>query len=553
MIMISTLSRVVKPLLGILIYTFSFVPAEAQTGQTLSVSPALYDLAVSPGQQLESSIRVINPNPYDLTVYLEVVNFRPRGEGGDGQFIPIGPSDTLTKATLAEWFALSAEPISIPQGTAVEVPFKVVVPGDASPGGHFAAILVGTRPLTDESDRSKIQTNQIISSLFFVRVAGEVIESGMIREFTTTDNVYSRPQAEFLLRFENRGNVHLQPQGEIKIINMWGKERGTIPINQYSNFGNVLPDSIRQYRLVWSGEWSHLDIGRYTAVITLAYGLDERRFVSSEITFWVLPLGIIAQVTLGVLVFITLLIWLMRWYVKRMLRQAGVDLSTLKANRPLQISGLERNSQALPRFDLRTRIDWWRSRLVSALENLLSNSAVTPRFRERLALWHNFLRETKLWYAIVAIGLLVGLGLYLMFNLAGRADHRPYTVGYLNSDQTIEVNSEEIIYNQLRADQATATTSPTENNYPITIINRSGTPGLGAKARLHLEAAGYQVSSLRADFSDVSSRTVVIAPTTLSEAALEVSALFDSAPVSLIEEQATDEIIIYLGSEAFTE
>ena len=31
--------------------------------------------------------------------------------------------------------------------------------------------------------------------------------------------------------------MHIQPQGDIKIFNMWGQERGVIPVNRQTMFG----------------------------------------------------------------------------------------------------------------------------------------------------------------------------------------------------------------------------------------------------------------------------------------------------------------------------
>ena len=72
-----------------------------------------------------------------------------------------------------------------------------------------------------------------------------------------------------------------------------GQERGIIPINQASQFGNVLPESIRKFTFTWKGEWSVSDIGRYTAMATLAYGSEERQFASAKTYFWVIPVKLL--------------------------------------------------------------------------------------------------------------------------------------------------------------------------------------------------------------------------------------------------------------------
>ncbi len=311
----------------ILLLLFFFVPvyAQAQDSITLSISPTLYDMSAEPGQEWRSNLKVINVNKFDLTVYAEVVNFAPQGEGGDGRFFPVDPTES-DGSSLAEWFTITHEAIVIPREKTVEVPFSVKVPDNASPGGHFAAILVGTKPPETTPGQAKLQTAQVVTSLFFAKVAGDVIESGTIREFTTNKSIFSSPEATFTLRFENKGNVHLKPQGDIKIYNMWGEERGAIPINQYTNFGNVLPNSIRKFLLTWKGEWSASDIGRYTAVATLGYGTDEKQFTSSKTIFWVLPIKLLSAIIISWILFFVLVTWLVRVYVKQMLSMAGIGV-----------------------------------------------------------------------------------------------------------------------------------------------------------------------------------------------------------------------------------
>ena len=111
--------------------------SEAQERLSFSVSPTIFDMTANPGQSWRSTVRIINANPYDLTVYVDVVNFVPKGEGGVPRFIPKEESDELS-TSLAHW--ITSEPsMTIPAEKTVEFPFTITLPDNASPGGHFAA------------------------------------------------------------------------------------------------------------------------------------------------------------------------------------------------------------------------------------------------------------------------------------------------------------------------------------------------------------------------------------------------------------------------------
>lgn len=315
------------PVTGELVYAQS---------QSISVTPPLFQLSIEPGDIWQSSVRVVNPNDFPLTVYAEVVNFAPDGEGGQGKFLPILNDDESHSISLAEWIEVPEGPHIIPSGQTRDVTFFVDVPKDAPPGGHFAAILISTEPPRDDQGPVAVSTTQTVTSLFFVRIEGDVLEKALIREFSVLPRSIEMPYAEFSLRFENKGNVHVQPRGSIRIYNMWGKERGVIPINSDSHFGNVLPESIRDFRFSWTGERSLADIGRYRAEASLAFGENGSQTVLDETSFWVLPIRG-ALITVGVIALIFMsIVWMIRLYIRRMLMLAGIDpdVSRSTKNRP---------------------------------------------------------------------------------------------------------------------------------------------------------------------------------------------------------------------------
>ncbi len=517
--------------------------AHAQESVTISVTPTLFDMVAERGQTWQSKLKVVNVNPFDLPVYVEVVNFSPQGEGGDGRFTSISETEQ-DGTTVAEWFTVPKDVIIVPREQTFEIPFSIRVPETAAPGGHFAAILVGTRPPEGTSGDTKIQTAQMVTSLFFTRVAGEVVEAGTIREFTTEESVYDLPEVTFSLRFENKGNVHLQPQGDIRIENMWGEERGVIPINQHSNFGNVLPESIRKFNFSWKGEWSIADIGRYKAVVTLGYGSDQRQFSTVTTYFWVIPLKLLLSIVFGIIVCISILTWLVRMYVRHMLRLAGVPIENYTSVRLRAVSESKLESRRIPSISEPLRV---------GILDLRSRLQTTTSIREKLTSGLTFVLRYKLFFLALSfiLGLIVVIVWYI---IAANTTHRPFEVTYEPlkeaprvSDSSETVSSEEIIYQQLILDEPhSAQESSNAQSFPIRIINRSGVAGLGAKTRLALERDGYTITSVVADFSSPQSRTVIVANSEFEAEALLLSQTLGNALVSF--DTVTDSITIYVGS-----
>jgi hypothetical protein len=319
-----TLSRAASLLLlGVLLTAFA-APAFAQQSLSLSVTPPLIQLSSGTGDTWKGSLKIINSNSYDLTVYASAVDFAAEGDSGQGRFLPLDEA-ALSRGernTLASWVEIPGGPITILREQSADIPLTVRIPEGASPGGHYAAVLVGTSPgiigsrgKSDGSNETKVSS--FVTTLLFLRIGGDVTEEAAIRDFSPGKTFYQKPEASFTLRFENKGNVHVLPQGSIVITNMWGKVRGDIPVNQKTDFGSVLPGQIRKYEFDWKGEGSPFEIGRYKAEVTIAYGSSGRKMVSSVTYFWVVPLVPVASTLTGLVLFIGFFVFSVRRYVRR--------------------------------------------------------------------------------------------------------------------------------------------------------------------------------------------------------------------------------------------
>lgn len=293
----------------------------AQEAMTLTVTPPLIQINLQPGETWTSGIQVVNGNPYDLTVYAEPVLFEPAGEDGRPRFKTppgVGGESTMPDpTTLAGWLTLPRDGLSIPREQTITIPLSIHVPTDAAPGGHYAAVLIGNRAPEGARDESSVSVTSSIASLIFLRVAGTVVEDGRIRDFSTEKMLYETPEAQLSLRFENQGNVHLQPRGDITIYNMFGKKRGFIPINQTGEYGNVMPGSIRKFTYNWKADAGLWDIGRYRAEATLGYGADSKSFAQASAIFYILPVLPLVEVLGGGIALVLFVGWALKTYIRR--------------------------------------------------------------------------------------------------------------------------------------------------------------------------------------------------------------------------------------------
>lgn len=508
----------------------------AQEALTMSVSPTLFEMTANPSQTWKSTVRVVNANPYDINIYVDVINFEAQGETGQVKFLPLLDKETEGQ-TLAEWIHPEFEEITIKAEQTLDVPFSISVPENADPGGHFAAILIGTKSLDNGTGQTLVETSQVVTSLIFLKVTGDIDEQGVIREFRSTSAIAEKPEMSFELRFENKGNVQILPQGDIKIFNMWGQERGVIPVNRQTMFGNVLPKQIRKYSFSWSGEWSLADIGRYKAVATLAYGAESRQFDNSETAFWVIPWKIMSVVLLLLFGFISLMTWAIKMYIRKMLTMAGVSAEVPVSSSPQKVKqSLRKVSVVAP--------------LEEGILDLRHRFHNSETWKEKLSSVFTFIKQYKIFFT-VALAVLVFIVILIMYVSSASVDKRAYEVTIEGANEDVTISSEQVEYDAKKNSNSEEETPVNQKEVPpLLIINQSGINGLAADLRIKLENSGYSIADLSNDSSTKRDKTVIVYAPDFAEEALEISRQIEGALLSAYEDAPEENpITIYVGKD----
>lgn len=316
-----------------LLVILSFVHSESVFAQSvgIKISPVKIEDIVDPGQTFKSQLTVQNESDSARTFYVYLKDFKAGDENGSPKLIAPGSEDGYY---LASWIDITSEGIEFAPHEEKSIPFNVNVPDNVGPGGYFGGIYFGTKPPRlekgDEDKGAGMSISQQAGSLLLLRVKGEVDERAEVREFNTDKNYYNTPfDVNFLVRIENKGNVHVKPYGTIEIEDMFGRSKASIMINEKG--GNVLPHSIRKYNSTWSDKYG---FGKYTATLGLTYGENTssggqgKQTLYSQKTFWIIPWKIVTPFLIGFAVVFILFFISVRFYkekaVKRAMERAGV-------------------------------------------------------------------------------------------------------------------------------------------------------------------------------------------------------------------------------------
>ena len=305
-------SSIFLVLVSAVFFVVQTLPARAQAVEGIGVQPAFFEERIEPGQEFSSVLKITNLGPGKKTFYLFASDIS--GLGGDGSPIFATPGET-TGYEISSWVSISSEPLAIGSGETKHIPFTIKVPRDASPGGHYGGIFVSLKPVRPETSGAGVGYQ--VGALLNFRIAGNIIEEALLREFRTDKGIYSRAQAKFFVRVENLGNVLIRPRGPLTITNFFGKEVTSLRMNDTA--AAVFPKGIREFETSWEG--GALAAGRYQAVLGLVYGEDGRKTISATLSFWVIPLHIIIPIAIGIVALILVALALMKVYIRKKVQE----------------------------------------------------------------------------------------------------------------------------------------------------------------------------------------------------------------------------------------
>ncbi|MFH1430058.1 MAG: hypothetical protein ABIG71_00870 [Candidatus Uhrbacteria bacterium] len=320
----------------------------ARPVDALTISPVTLEFRGEPGQTVISDMELYNEEVVERTFYASSQNFEARGESGTPFFM-------TEQIGFATWIKADPAEYTLAPSQRLTVPFRVEIPQDAEPGGHFAALLWGTQPPVPEGEGEGVSVvGGKVGMLILLSVGGDVEEGGGLLSFDAVGgNRQNMLPISFALRYGNDGSERVRPVGTITIRDIFGRVVGELGVNQQR--GNILPHSVRKFESAWNQkgqavddpttltpvddrertfleivrlQWEQLLIGPYRAELELKYGPAMGDVVRSEISFSVYPWEFLVTVGVSAFVIILLLVLFVRqynrWIIGKALQMQGI-------------------------------------------------------------------------------------------------------------------------------------------------------------------------------------------------------------------------------------
>jgi len=250
------------------VYVYDLLPSNEVVGDFV-VSPGKVEVTLAPGASQTIELRIANRTGQTREYTLTSEDIAG-SEDGEHAVMLLGESES---STIGAYLTLPTEAVSVPHGAVVRVPVMVTVPNGAAPGGVYGSVLVATGGGAAAPEYAAAASPLIarIGTLFFITVEGEAVEGGMLKDFSTIppqQSVFSGGPLRFSLAYENTGSVHLNPYGEVRVTDMFGKEVAFMPLEPWF----ALPQSLRLREIEWDGGFL---FGRYTVTANINRGYDD--------------------------------------------------------------------------------------------------------------------------------------------------------------------------------------------------------------------------------------------------------------------------------------
>lgn len=246
--------------------------------RSMTIVPPTVSQQVDPGGKAEGTMKLINDTDVPLTFQATIQDFTVKDTIGTPSLLP--PSTLSNRFSGASWIGIVPDTFTVQPHQKEEMHYYLQVPANARPGGHYAAVVFKpTKALGVSGTGASVQTQ--IGSLFYIRVNGPITEKATVTKLSIPPfSEYGPLSANTLIK--NMGDLDIKPEGYITVSNMFGHKSYTAQLQEH----NIFPDASRQYTNSFGKKWM---IGRYKAVLTATYGVNNNLPLSMTVYFWVFP------------------------------------------------------------------------------------------------------------------------------------------------------------------------------------------------------------------------------------------------------------------------
>lgn len=253
--------------------------------ESIALSPVKKDYKFDAGSSHADSITVINDGAvtYSLKVYASP--YSVTGESYEPDFFT-----TRKNTDIESWVKFGQSTYKLEPGKSVTVPYTIVVPADATPGGHYGVIFAETQPSPGQRETSSVERKKRVGALLYATVNGTYEMGGTFKGVRTPGLQFSSP-LKSELNVENTGSSDFDVNTVFAVSDIFGSRKYT-DTKEY----RLLPQTERKIQLAWP---KSPGFGLYEVTVSAKF-LDKQTTMTSYVLM--APIAFYMVFVIGLLV-----------------------------------------------------------------------------------------------------------------------------------------------------------------------------------------------------------------------------------------------------------
>ena len=311
----------------VLVFLPFFIRGEGEI--KISVAPEIFELEVKRGEIFENKMKVLNSSQVPVPIETTVTNFGAQEESGVINFYE-EPAKREGEDDISynprKWIKIENPNFILDAGEIEEVKFKIEIPENAEPDGHYAVALFEPKLPSFYFEKGAVQAIPKIGVLFLFKVKVEglertaepptIVELSIPERFHLKKiedilfkvvraaekekfSIVQTSHLPFTLSVKNNDFYHIKPKGKLEVSNEDGKIVGETEIKEITilpgktrkfpvEFKPDLPEIFKKYLPVSISDFisKNFLFGKYKAHLFLK---TEDNVIEKDIEFWAFP------------------------------------------------------------------------------------------------------------------------------------------------------------------------------------------------------------------------------------------------------------------------
>jgi hypothetical protein len=272
-------------------------PTQSTASNAISLSPFVQNITVSESDTIKSfNLELTNHSATIQELDLTTRDFGSLNDTG-GVLLKGSADDYSQHYGLTSWLTLEADTVVLQPGEARTILVSVNNRQDLQPGGHYAAVVASVKSLDDQTGNHVVVNQQLLSLILVDKQGGDHYDL-KLKSVEQNGNWLHLPN-DIKLQFQNPGNVHVVPRGQVLLKNPAGSVIAKGIINSETAF--VLPATLRDLYVRLSPVGHSLPLpGVYHVEVDYRYdGIDQTANKSYAVRFINLKLYTLVILLIG--------------------------------------------------------------------------------------------------------------------------------------------------------------------------------------------------------------------------------------------------------------